>query len=80
MLAAMPRQIPLPVTVDDESADQEPDLNRSRLSAMYAPLPEEIAPGLGPRAALLERDEDSELPRIRSVLERRLDPRAASDG
>jgi SGNH hydrolase-like domain, acetyltransferase AlgX len=58
---------PFPVAVDDESADQEPDLNRSRLSAMYAPLPDEIATGLGPRAALLERDENSDLPRAMIV-------------
>jgi hypothetical protein len=57
----------LPIAVEDESADQEPDLNRSRLSAMYAPLPEGLAARLGPRAALLERDEDSELPRAMIV-------------
>lgn len=52
----------VPVADGEDSREQEPDLDRRNLAAMYVPLPDELAKHLSPRAALLEREE-SDLPR-----------------
>jgi hypothetical protein len=52
----------VPVLVGDEGPEQEPELVRAQLDAMYVSLPPDTAAELGPSAALLERGAGTDLP------------------
>lgn len=44
----------IPVVISDSEAETEPDLIRTSFTAMYSPVPEELAEQLGPEAAVLD--------------------------
>jgi len=51
------------VATSDEIADRDADLARKQLTAMYVPLPTELAAQLGSGGALLEHGNGADLPR-----------------